>query len=105
MGEKYDGKQTLGSYRTSDVQFPNPEGCKVFTGYGADASDLERGFIRPTLPELPNYDKDNYVDRYTQPRESDITEQGPGLSSDFEFRQKERESKGFLTRPYIPTER
>lgn len=105
-GDKYDDLGTLGSYCTSKVQFPNPEGMKTFSGYGADEADLELGFIRPEVRALPNYDKINYTERWTQPS---MPDEGPGnhasLSRDFEFRTKELESKGFLIRPRIPTER
>lgn len=106
MGEKYDDKGSLGSYRTSAGQFPNPEGLKTFPGYGADKADLERGFCAPEIRNLPEYDKVNYEDRYTAPPNNtsgylDMFEPSP----EYEFRQKDRETKGLFTRPRIPTER
>lgn len=113
-GDKYEDDGRLGSYRTSEVQFPNPEGVKTFPGLGVDEADLVRGFVQPTIRELPEYDRVNYQDRYSQPRQPDEEDSagsvagffGDGaMKRDFEFRQKERVSKGFLTRSHIPTDR
>lgn len=105
-GDKYDDKGMLGSYRTSEAQFPNPEGLKTFPGFGADDADLELGFIRPEVRQLPNYDKNNYQDRWTQPKLPD-EDQGNRqiMDRDFEFRTEQLRSKGMLIRPRIPTER
>ena len=105
-GDKYDDEGMLGSYRTSSVQFPNPQGMVTFPGYGADDADLELGFIRPSVRELPAYDKANYHDRWTQPKlpDEDLGNRQV-MDNDFEFRMKERESRGFLIRPRTPTER
>lgn len=105
MGEKYSDKGSLGSFCTSAEQFPNPEGVKTFPGYGADAADLQRGFDRPEIRELPDYEMKNYKDRWTAPKTSDLVEDGAGLPPDFEFRNKEIQTKGMLTRPRLPTER
>lgn len=102
---KYDQSQTLGSYQTSDKQFPNPKGVVVFEGFGANKEDLVRGFCRSGIMENPEYDSDNYKLRWSIPSVSDLVEQGPEVPSDIEFRQKELVSKGFLARPRIPTER
>lgn len=104
--DKYNTKANLGTYRTSDEQFPDPEGMVYFTGFGANSADCERGFCEPDIKELPDYDKANYHDRYSQPRLPD-EDQGNRdfLMQDMEFRMKERETKGFLTRPRIPIER
>lgn len=89
-----------------ETQFPNPKDVKVFTGFGADESDLVRGYLLSGVSEDPKYDKVNYSERYSQPRipdeDQDNTE---AMKNDFEFRQKEVRSRGFLTRPKIPTER
>lgn len=103
--DKYDTEPTLGSFRTSDKQFPNPEGIHIFEGFGANAKDLEKGWIDPLLDDKPEYDPQNYLYRWSEPKVSDLVEDGPGVSRDFEFRNKDRVSKGFLTRPRIPTER
>lgn len=103
--DKYDQGQTLGSYQTSEKQFPNPEGVVVFEGFGADKDDLVRGYCRPAIRNNPQYDSDNYKLRWTIPIASDLTEQGPEIPSDAEFRTKDLKSKGFLARPHIPTER
>lgn len=104
--DKYDSKGSLGSYCTSKEQFPNAKGVVTFPGHGADKEDLERGFCRPTLRELPEYDKPNYYERWTSPSRPD-EDQGNHMSlpKDIEFRMKETESQGFLVRPRIPTER
>lgn len=106
MGEKYNDKGMLGSHRTSAEPFQNPSGVKLFTGYGADNEDLERGYCEPSIRENPAYDKANYQDRWTVPMEPD-EDQGDTsvLPDDIEFRMRERVSKGFMTRPRIPTER
>lgn len=101
----YDNDQTLGTYRTSETQWPNPSGAVVFEGFGANKDDLVRGYCRPAIVDYPEYDADNYKQRWTLPIASDLTEQGPELPSDDEFRIKNRYSKGFLVRPHIPTER
>ena len=105
-GEKYNDLGMLGSYRTSEVQFPNPAGVKTFPGFGADEADLELGFIRPEIRALPNYDKANYQDRWTQPKlpDEDLGNRQV-MESDFEFRTKDLNSKGMLIRPRTPTER
>lgn len=104
--DKYDTPGTLKSYRTSDEQFSNPEGMVVFRGFGMDEQDYERGFCDPNVRELPDYDKLNYVNRYTLPRIPD-EDQGnrQQMLDDIEFRTRELRSKGFLTRPHVPTER
>ena len=103
---KYDPKGTLGSYRTSDEQTPFAEGTRLFEGFGANAEDLERGYCEPGIEDLPDYDKVNYQERWTEPSQPS---EGPGntlgMSKDYEFRMRERQSRGFLTRPRIPTER
>lgn len=105
-GEKYDDKGMLGSYRTSEVQFPNPAGVKTFPGFGVDEADLELGFIRPVVRALPDYDAANYYNRWTQPRIPDEDEGNrQSTQQDFDFRTKELESKGMLIRPRTPTER
>ena len=106
---KYSAKGMLGSYRSADEQFQNPDGVQLFAGFGADETDLVRGFCEPNIAERPAYDKANYAERWTEPSSSDF-EDAPDMSDatmreDYEFRMKERVSKGFFTRPRIPTER
>lgn len=106
VNDKYDTPGMLKSYQTSPDQFPNPKDMVVFSGFGMNAEDYERGFCDPHVRELPDYDKRNYADRYSQPRVADENQGNTmALPKDYEFRQKELESKGFLTRPRIPTER
>lgn len=103
--DKYNEKGRLGSYRASATQFPNPSDVVVFEGFGANQADLQRGYCDPLLRELPEYDNQNYFYRYSETKADDLVEDGPGLPDDYAFRQKERVSKGFLTRPRLPTER
>lgn len=102
---KYDAQPNLSSYRTSETPFPNPEGIHLFEGIGANAKDLERGWVNPLLDDKPEYDSENYVNRWSQPSVSDLTEGGPKTNRDREFQGKDLVSKGFLTRSHIPTER
>jgi hypothetical protein len=106
VNAKYETEGMLGSYCTSAEPFLNPEGVKMFAGFGANEAQLDLGYLDPHVSELPNYDNANYKERYSIPSHPD---EGPGnhmsLPKDMEFRMKERESKGFLTRPRIPTER
>lgn len=105
-GDKYNDRGMLGSYCTSEVQFPNPKGLKTFPGYGADEADLELGFIRPDARQLPVYDHANYVDRWSQNRVPDEdTDGGEMLPQNLRFRLEDRVSKGMFARPRIPTER
>ncbi len=101
----YDDSKTLGSYRTSARQSPNPKEMVKFLGFGVSEKDYDRGFCDPKLNDLPEYDAQNYFDRWSQPKVDDQVEGGPSMPVDWEFRQKDRTSKGFLTRPRIPTER
>lgn len=109
--ENYDGKGMLGNYQTSSTPFPNPEGVKTFPGYGATSSDLEKGFCSPDIRELPAYDKINYADRWTLPKGPDEDDAAGGLfgsdamAEDYAFREIDRRSEGFVTRPRIPTDR
>lgn len=81
-------------------------GVKREAGYGADESDLARGFLRPAITEAPEYDKDNYLYRWTVPSHPFEDQGGDDIMvRDWEFRDRERVSKGFLTRPTIPTQR
>ena len=106
VNDKYDTEAHLGTYRTSEEQFPNPEGMIHFNGFGMNDADYVRGFCDPNVRELPDYDKLNYTNRYTLPRIPDEDQLNTqSMESDFEFRTKELESKGFLTRPKYPTER
>lgn len=74
---------------------------KFMPGEGATARDLERGYLNLDLPLKPEYDATSYRQRWTQSKsDADIWD-----SDSFKFRQEESESKGFLTRPVLPTER
>lgn len=95
-----------GSFQTNETQFPNPEGVKVFEGYGADETDLVRGFCAPEIRNDPAFDAQNYRDRWTDPRVSnDYNGETDIMRDDWEFRGRNQRSRGFLTRPRVPTER
>jgi hypothetical protein len=101
----YTDRGKLGSFRSHEGPFPSPSDVRRFTGYGADMSDLDRGYQVPTIGEVPAYDLDNYVDRSTLPRLSDQDEGGDAMDNDYAFRRRNERSRGFLTRPRIPTDR
>jgi hypothetical protein len=87
-------------------QYGDPEGLKRFSGFGATEEDLRRGFVDPQITTNPKYDRSNYLDRWTQPKES-LQQGGAHVSvpQDWEFRSKDSVSHGFLTRPRTSTER
>lgn len=107
------------SYQTDAEQFPNPKGVvtaydggyspeveRQRHGYGIDEADIVRGFCEPGIREDPAFDKWNYAERSSEPRHPD-EDQGNAdrMAKDWEFRSRNRQSRGFLTRPRIPTER
>lgn len=102
----YSDKGQLGTYQTTPGDFPDPEGLKRFEGYGADKDDLSRGYVVPTIGENPVYDLENHKYKWTEPREFDEDDKIQGaVESSFEFRMKDRKTKGFCMRPHLPTER
>jgi len=104
--EDYQDRGMLGSYRTSEEPFRNPSDVRFFDGYGADKEDLERGFCVPDVGREPAYDKANYELRSTQPRtSSEAFGNTDTMPDDWQFRSRNQRSRGFLTRPRIPTER
>lgn len=106
MPEKYSDQAKFS--RPEEEPFDSPKGVKRFAGYGANEADLARGYEVPAIANAPEYDLVNYRQKWTEPKLSDQDDvDGPFgmVSKDFEFRQKDRESRGFLTRPYLPTGR
>jgi hypothetical protein len=102
----YSDRGMLGGWTTPSECFDDPAGLVRFTGYGGNRDDLERGYIVPTITEDPAYDKRNYVDRWSDPSHPYIDQLNTdAVQSDWEFRSRNRESRGFLTRPRLPTER
>lgn len=102
----YQDKGGFGSYQTDAEPFGNPDGVKMFAGYGSTEADLERGYMEVGLSDNPAYQLDDYKFRSSDPKVSDLDEGGMiGISSDWEFRRKNRRSRGFLTRPHTPTDR
>lgn len=72
---------------------------KRFAGFGATTKDLERGYLEPKLPDTPEYDAMNYKSHWATPKGGYFDEK------EYEFRSKDAETKGFLTRLVLPTER
>ena len=106
-GVKYDDRgQLMKAGDTKD--FPKPEGVEFFEGYGADEADLQRGYIEPTITDRPQYDLSAYKERWSDPKPTDTGAfpYRPGVSpDDLEFMTKDRQTKGMLIRPRIPTDR
>lgn len=106
-GDGYHDRGALGSYAPREhEQWAVPADVRYMAGFGASIEDLHRGFIEPSIREDPAYDKANYKERFSLPKSAD---EGPGnnqvMEDDWEFRTRNRRARGFLTRPYIPTER
>ena len=77
----------------SDIKYPS--------GFGATSKEVERGYLIPNLPENPGDYATSNRTRWTQSK----TDEFIWDSDSFKLRQDELESKGFLTRPVLPTER
>jgi len=105
--ESYSDRGQLGSFGPSNrEQFRNNPDTVLFDGYGATKDDIDLGFIRPGISEDPAYDKANYIGRSSEPKRSDEDFGNTNsLDRDYEFRSRNRESRGFLNRPRFPTER
>jgi hypothetical protein len=103
----YSDRGQLGSFATNGGEpFEAPRDIKFFAGYGADETDLDRGYVEPTIRDLPNYNMQDYKQRSTYPMKSnDDMGETDAMRDDWEFRRKNTRSKGFLTRPNLPTER
>lgn len=104
-GEAYRDRGMLGFYHREEP-WDTPAEVRFEAGFGATEADLKRGWCEPLITEHPAYQLANYKDRSSMPRESDVT---PGnvemMEDDWSFRNRNRKSRGFLTRPRIPTER
>ncbi len=98
----YSDRGMLGSYR---AEYGEAE-VRRFTGFGADEADLRRGYAEVTIRDVPAYDLANYKERLTLPRLPD-EDDNPLTTSDedLNFRRRHQRSRGFLTRPHLPTER
>ncbi len=110
MGKAYNDKQTIppiGEERYPGQNRPEgyPEGCKTETGYGCTAADVQRGYVEVEGLDNPERDLANYKNRWTAPKTSDEDTPFGFMGDDYEFRQKNRQSKGLFMRPRIPTER
>jgi hypothetical protein len=104
--EAYTDRGLFGTYTPDEAPFKAPADVKWDVGYGANEADLDRGYCEPLITQDPAYQLNNYKDRYSMPMESDNSlDNNEPMPSDIEFRNRERKSRGFLTRPRIPTER
>jgi hypothetical protein len=102
----YRDRGMFGNYAPTSEPYPAPAETRFFTGFAGDEEDLRRGWCVPAIREDPAYDKVNYQDRWTQPREpnEDMGETDV-MRADWEFRGRNQRSRGFLPRPRVPTER
>jgi len=103
----YRDRGALGFYQSNDGEpFETPRDVRFFEGYGANEQVLERGWCEPLITEHPAYQMDNYQERSSLPRVSDVSKGDvEAMSDDYEFRNRNRRARGFLTRPRIPVER
>jgi hypothetical protein len=102
----YRDRGMLGSYSPSEDPFRTPGDVRFEAGFGADQADLERGWCDPLITSDPAYELNNYKERSSLPLEPDLNFGNQyAMNDDFDFRNRNRRSKGFLTRPRVPTER
>lgn len=103
----YRDRGMLGFYQTNDGEpWAPPSDVEWYAGFGATEEDLKRGWKEPVITAGPEYQLESYKERSSRPRESDMNSGNvDALRQDFEFRNRNRESRGFLTRPRIPRER
>lgn len=101
----YRDRGGFGSYTPQDTPYAPPSETKWFAGFGADVDDLKRGYCDPRITDDPAFTPENYKYRSTLPKMSDIDEGGDAMEDDYAFRRRNERSRGFLTRPHIPTDR
>jgi hypothetical protein len=102
----YRDRGMLGGYSPAEKPFDCPQDVRFDAGYGADVDDLERGWCEPLITESPAYQLADYKFRSTLPRQTDVNNgDQEAMDDDFEFRNRNRRSKGFLTRPHVPVDR
>lgn len=104
---RYRDRGLLGSYATNDGKpFEAPADVRFFAGFGADEEDLERGWCEPRITNEPAYVLENYQERSSEPLLHDVyNDNADAVESDYEFRNRNRRSRGFLTRPRLPINR
>lgn len=103
----YHDQGQLGGFETNDGRpFDPPADVRFEGGFGASDAEIRKGFCDPGIREDPAYDKENYADRSSRPKQVDENVGNTGwLPKDIEFQQRNTRSKGFLTRRRLPTER
>jgi len=105
-GETYTDRGQLGGYSPSAEPYAPPDGVKFYAGFGATEADLRRGYSEPLITNDPAYELANYKDRYSDPMVSDVSNgDTEGMNDVYEFRQRNRQSRGLLARPRIPRDR
>lgn len=105
-GQFYNDRGMRGNFSSSRKPFPRPAEIKNFSGFGCTEEDYSRGYIEPSGRDDPEYDKINYQDRSTLPREpAEDHGNTQAMPDDWEFRRRNQRARGFLTRPRTPTER
>lgn len=102
----YSDRGMLGNYSPEMEPYRSPSDVLRFSGYGADEADLDRGYATPVMREQAAYDSANYRERWTAPKQQDEDDNPATASADnFAFRRRHERSRGFFTRPRIPTDR
>lgn len=80
-----------------DSEYPTqrgyPAGVKTDVGYDCTFDDVQRGFKEVTNTNKPEYGFNNYNQRASQSNETSAEE-----AARWNFRMREQQSKGFLTR-------
>jgi hypothetical protein len=104
-GRDYNDRGALGGYAPPERAFDAPAEVRFEAGFGADVSDLKRGWAEPTITNAPAYDLDDYKSRSTVAQMSDNDEGGDSMADDYAFRRRNERARGFLTRPHLPTDR
>lgn len=106
-GIGYADRGQLGDWYPNGGQpYEPPAEIKFEGGFGASSDELRTGYCAVSMREEPAYDLDNYKERLSKPRVSN-TDQNANefMDADWEFQNRQRRAKGFLTRPHIPIER
>lgn len=106
-GIGYTDRGQLGDWSPNGGQpYAPPDDIKYEAGFGASSAELRAGFCEVSARGNPAYDLENYKQRLSQPRDANVDQSANEfMESDWEFQNRQRKAKGFLTRPRIPIER